>query len=67
MLDKKLEIAVKNKGTFMLCLSVMIAVGILMMAYGFWKWHTEIQPIQDEIARLSLKKLKQEVEGNESA
>jgi hypothetical protein len=67
MLERKLEIAVKNKGTFMLCLSAMMTFGILMMAYGFWKWHTEIQPIQDEIARLSFKKLKQEVEGNESA
>ena len=32
-----------------------------MMLYGFKKWHTEVQPIQDEIARLNLKKLQREI------
>jgi hypothetical protein len=66
VMERKLEIAAKNKGTFMFCLSVITTAGIWMMGYGFRKWHTEVQPVQDEIARLNLKKLRQEVEGNES-
>ena len=61
VLDKKLEIAQKNKTFFSICLGIITGLGILMVWYGFKKWHTEIQPIQDEIARLSLKKLQQEV------
>ncbi|CAC9601131.1 hypothetical protein [uncultured Gammaproteobacteria bacterium] len=38
-----------------------------MVGYGFKKWHTEIQPLQDEMARLSLKKLRREVGEDESA
>ncbi len=62
VLDKKLEIAVQDKGTFIWCLSFLIAAGVYMMGYGFWKWHTEVQPIQDEIARLTLKKLSHEMD-----
>lgn len=32
------------------------------MLYGFKKWHSEVQPIQDEIVRLQLEKLRHEVE-----
>ncbi|MEJ1378147.1 MAG: hypothetical protein RPU32_09290 [Candidatus Sedimenticola sp. (ex Thyasira tokunagai)] len=67
VLQKKLEIAGKDKNLFLFGLSVVIGVGILMMWYGFKKWHTEVQPIQDEMARLSLKKLKREVGEDESA
>jgi hypothetical protein len=45
----------------MFCLSVIIAAGCFMVWYGFKKWHTEVQPVQDEIARLSLLKLRREV------
>ncbi|MDN3555773.1 hypothetical protein [Halomonas maura] len=61
ILDRKLEIAKNNKTFFLVCLGVIIGLGLLMIWYGFKKWHTEIQPLQDEIARLSLKKLQQEV------
>ncbi|MDN3518065.1 hypothetical protein QWY84_10630 [Aquisalimonas lutea] len=61
VLERKLEIAGKNKKTFMIFLSVIIAAGSLMVWYGFKKWHTEVQPVQDEIARLNLLKLKREV------
>lgn len=67
VLEKKLEIAGLNKKTFILCLSVIITVGIFMVWYGFKKWHTEVQPVQDEIARLSLLKLRQEVGENGDA
>ncbi|PCJ28216.1 MAG: hypothetical protein COA96_01535 [SAR86 cluster bacterium] len=65
ILDRKLEIAKKNKTFFLICLSIIIGLGFLLVWYGFKKWHTEIQPLQDEIARLSLKKLQQEVDEHE--
>ncbi|BBB24869.1 hypothetical protein [Amphritea japonica] len=60
-LQKKLEVAQDNKKFYLYSLGGVIAIGIFMMFYGFKKWHTEVQPIQDEIARLSLEKLRREV------
>lgn len=61
LLEKKFEIAAKNKKVFLYFLGVVVTVGAYMMFYGFKKWHTEVQPMQDEMARLALKKLKQDV------
>jgi len=61
ILTKQFEIAVQNKDMFNSFLGVFIGIGLLMIFYGFRKWHLEIQPIQDEILRLNIKKLKQEV------
>lgn len=67
VLQKKLEIARKDKNVFLYGLSVVIGIGIFMVLYGFKKWHTEVQPIQDQMARLSLKKLKREVGEDDGA
>ncbi|MEX1216163.1 hypothetical protein [Saccharospirillum sp.] len=67
VLDKKLEIAKSDKKFFSYSLGVVIGLGLIMMWYGFKKWHTEVQPIQDEIARLTLEKLKREVGQDEKA
>ncbi|MGE4542473.1 MAG: hypothetical protein AB7D06_00055 [Pedobacter sp.] len=61
ILKKKLEISKKDKDFFNYSLGAVIGIGICMMWYGFKKWHTEVQPIQDEMARLNLKKLQKEV------
>jgi hypothetical protein len=62
LLERKLEVALQDKNTLSTGISVIIAFGIVMMVSGFWKWHTKVQPIQDEMAKLSLEKLRQEVE-----
>jgi Na+/melibiose symporter-like transporter len=67
VLQKKLEIAISNKKFSIFGIALVIGVGIFMMGYGFKKWHTEVQPIQDEITRLSLKKLQREMGEDESA
>ena len=67
ILQKKLEVSRKDKTFFNIRLGVVVGIGICMMLYGFRKWHTEIQPIQDEMARLNLKKLKKEVGEEEEA
>lgn len=67
MLDKRLEVAQKDKEFYASSLSIVMGLGVVMLIYGFWKWHAEVQPIQDEMARLTLKKLKQDVgEGQDS-
>ena len=67
VLQQKLEMARKNKNFFLSVLGLVVGIGVLMVWYGFKKWHTEIQPLQDEMARLSLKKLQREMGEDESA
>lgn len=66
ILDRVLEVRKNDKAFFKTSLSIIGAVGLLMALYGFRKWHSEIQPLQDEIARLSLKKLQIELSKYES-
>lgn len=67
ILQKKLEVAREDKNLFLISLGVVIGIGIFMMSYGFKKWHTEVQPIQDEMARLNLKKLRREMGEDQNA
>jgi hypothetical protein len=67
ILQKRFEMAQNDKTYAVGSLSAVIGIGILMMLYGFQKWHTEVQPIQDEMVRLNLKKLQQEVGEGENA
>ncbi|HOI52754.1 MAG TPA: hypothetical protein PLN02_10290 [Azonexus sp.] len=60
-IEKRVEVALADKTFFLRALGVIAALGMLTMAYGFLKWHREIQPIQDETARLQLAKLRHEV------
>lgn len=59
---RKVELATKDKKSFINLLHLMIMGGSIMMIYGFLKWHTKVQPIQDEISKLTLEKLRYEVE-----
>ncbi|KKD60181.1 hypothetical protein RN22_12735 [Grimontia sp. AD028] len=61
VLDNKIRIGKQNENFFNSCIAFIIAAGIWMIVFGFKTWHTIIQPLQDEITRLNIKKLKQEV------
>lgn len=61
VLDRKLDVAVRDKVFYSSGIGAIIAIGMFMIWYGFRAWHTVIQPMQDEITRLNIKKLKQEV------
>lgn len=61
VLDSKLDVAKRNKGFYAIIIGAIIVGGAYMIWYGFRIWHTVIQPMQDEITRLNIKKLKQEV------
>ncbi|BAK76493.1 hypothetical protein NH8B_2107 [Pseudogulbenkiania sp. NH8B] len=61
VIEKKVELALSDKKFFMAVLGFVAGFGVISMFYGFVKWHREIQPIQDETARLQLEKLRHEV------
>lgn len=61
LLDRRVDVAIADKKFYANFLGAIIGAGVVMMVYGFWKWHTEVQPIQDEMARLGLEKLRKDV------
>lgn len=61
ILTRLLEIAGKDKNVFRWASSLIAAAGFWMSAYGFWIWHRRIQPVQDAISRLQLRKLEIEL------
>ncbi|VWX60064.1 conserved hypothetical protein [Burkholderiales bacterium 8X] len=63
LLERLIEVAKEDKKTLSTYLSVLIAFSILLALAGFYKWHTQIQPIQDEMLRLQLAKLRREEGG----
>ena len=60
--ERKMEIAIGNKKTFLQTTAFFIAISVYLMAFGFYKWHRVIQPIQDEIMKKQLEKLELEIE-----
>jgi hypothetical protein len=63
-LERRLEIAQADKKAFQSALSWMFALAWIPIVYGFWKWHSHLQPMQDELLQLQIKKLRREL--NES-
>jgi len=61
LLERKLEIAIEDKKFLSQVLSAMIALSIGLMVYGFHRWHTRIQPLQDELLELQIKKTRREM------
>lgn len=61
LLEKKFNLIKENKSFYSNSIVLLFVFGILMTSYGFKQWYLLIQPSQDEIIRLTIKKLKQEV------
>lgn len=61
VLEKRLEIAASDKKTFIVGSGIIAGISVILMFYGFGKWHKDVQPIQDEIVKLQLEKLRHEV------
>ena len=62
ILQRRMEVAKSDKEFFKWGCGVVGGVGLVLMIFGFGKWHKEIQPTLDEIAQLQLIKLRREVE-----
>ena len=66
VIEKRIDVQAKNKQFFLNSLAVTAGVSILLMFYGFWQWHTKIQPKQDEYFNLQMQKLRKELENSEN-
>lgn len=72
-LEKKIEIAVSDRRTFLIFIGLLFTCSGWGLFYGFKKWHKEIQPVADEmtliqleIAKAQLKKLTAEDSKNDA-
>lgn len=54
LLERQLEIASSDKKLFRNGLAFLAAASVLGMAYGFARWHRQVQPLADEAARVQL-------------
>lgn len=61
VLEKRLEVAGADRMFYIRCLGWLAGGAISLMVCGFIRWHTKVQPVQDEMARLQLEKLRHEV------
>ncbi|BEP36692.1 hypothetical protein GmRootV59_36640 [Variovorax sp. V59] len=62
LLERLIDVAKSDKDYFNNSLSALAAVGFFLMGFGFFKWHREIQPLQDEMLNLQVAKLRSEVQ-----
>ena len=53
-LERQVEIATSDKSFYLYALGGLIGLSWLGMYYGFRKWHKEVQPLNDEMARIQL-------------
>ena len=53
-LERKMEVAKSDRKFFLYALATLIGCSSWSMFYGFKKWHTEVQPILDETAKVQL-------------
>jgi len=67
VLERKLEIVKSDKQFYKYAVAAIVAIATLMMLFGFERWHKQIQPLQDEVAKLQLEKLRAEIQELKSA
>lgn len=60
LLERLVDVAKSDKEFFNNALSGLAAAGLVLMSFGFLRWHTKIQPLQDEMLRLQIEKLRRE-------
>jgi hypothetical protein len=66
ILKKKKEVAIADRDIFIKFLGGLIGVGLMLAIYGFHRWHTIIQPMQDNLVKLTIEKLKLEIQSEKN-
>ncbi len=61
VLEAKEGIDKSDKAFYLKAISIFAAVSIILIIFGFIRWHTKVQPIQDEIAKKELEKISLEI------
>lgn len=74
VLDRQLEVSASDKKLFLQGLGFLMAISVVGIWHGFRRWHTVIQPLQDEhakvqleLAKLQLEKLKADMQASAKA
>ncbi len=62
ILKSKDKIEKDDRNIMMKLFSVVLSLAIICMMYGFFKWHTILQPSQNKLMELEIKKLEKELE-----
>jgi len=62
VLEAKAKIDESDKELYMHFIGSFIAISLLLIFYGFRKWHVKIQPQQDLIAQKQVEKLTLEIQ-----
>ncbi|MEL0606922.1 hypothetical protein [Vibrio echinoideorum] len=63
-LEKRIELLKADKPFNMNVSSFFVALGLILMSYGFIRWHFHLQPKLDELLDLQLKKARADASGN---
>lgn len=61
VLSRKYEIISSDKYFYLISISLLATIASFLIYYGFNRWHNKIQPRQDELIELSIRKLKKEL------
>jgi len=67
MLQKMIDVAKADKETFVTWLNRLAIFGAALTFFGFLKWQLSIQPLQDDLLKLQVQKLRHEVASLQSA
>ncbi|HHF0511871.1 TPA: hypothetical protein ACPHTW_004541 [Vibrio antiquarius] len=61
VLEAKEVIDTSDKKTYMSAISLFLALSLLLLAFGFYRWHKKIQPLQDELLMKQKEKTELEI------
>lgn len=61
ILQKLIDIAIADKKFINQLCGGVLGIGIVAVVFGFSRWHMLVQPAQDELVRLQIRKLKEEI------
>jgi hypothetical protein len=62
ILDERMKVNKSDNVVYVNALLIGALVGIFAMICGFYNWHNKVQPEQDKLLQLQIKKLEKEVE-----
>lgn len=66
LLKRLIEVAQQDRKSLTIGLSVLAGISIVLIVAGFYMWQTQVQPLQDELLRLQLRRLRGEAGARES-
>lgn len=60
--ERLYEISISDKKLYSIIIAILLVISIIGIGYGFFQWHSKIQPLDDELLQLRLEKEKLELQ-----